>query len=68
MNVKKEYRGDCPRCGGPITGFPALSRRDNKTNICNECGVIEALIDAGYMRPDDVETAFIKRIERRKKI
>jgi len=25
--------------------FPALSRKDNKTNICNDCGTQEALED-----------------------
>jgi len=39
----------CPRCNGPIPNleswgkYPgALSRTDNKTEICSECGVDEA--------------------------
>ena len=36
----------CPKCNGPITGYPALSRRDNKTNICNICGIAESFTDA----------------------
>ena len=24
----------CPVCGGPLTAHPALSRRDNKTEVC----------------------------------
>ena len=33
----------CKNCGKEIVGFPALSRKDNKTKICAECGVKEAL-------------------------
>lgn len=35
----------CPRCGKKYTQFPALSRRDNKTYICPDCGVAEAMED-----------------------
>lgn len=35
----------CPRCGNLIEGYPALSRVDNKTNICSPCGTREALWD-----------------------
>ncbi|MCK5296357.1 MAG: hypothetical protein KAJ75_05675 [Alphaproteobacteria bacterium] len=35
----------CPSCGLRYTGFPALSRRDNKTEICSACGVKEAFED-----------------------
>lgn len=37
----------CPVCGGPLTAHPALSRRDNKTHICPDCGIREALSDFG---------------------
>jgi len=37
----------CPRCGKGYVGHPALSRKDNKTNICPDCGTLEALEDAG---------------------
>lgn len=34
----------CPRCGiKRMTKYPALSRVDNKTGICSQCGVDEAL-------------------------
>lgn len=43
---------DCPLCGRPIPNseyagqYPgALSRLDNKTEICSDCGVSEALGD-----------------------
>jgi hypothetical protein len=35
----------CPICKKQIKGYPALSRKDNKTEICSECGVAEALAD-----------------------
>ena len=37
----------CPACGGPLTAHPALYRRDNKTAICPDCGIREALADFG---------------------
>ena len=44
INMEKENK-KCPRCGKKISKYPALSRRDNKTNVCSECGSGEALID-----------------------
>lgn len=35
----------CPLCNEKYSGFPALSRRDNKTEICGPCGTSEALED-----------------------
>lgn len=37
----------CPACGQPLPEHPALSRRDNKTLICSDCGTREALADFG---------------------
>lgn len=37
----------CPRCGKRYQkGKGALSRRDNKTEICSQCGFNEAIEDA----------------------
>ena len=33
----------CPFCGRKYNNYPAISRRDNKTEICPDCGVHEAL-------------------------
>lgn len=33
----------CPICGSIITFYPAISRIDNKTEICSDCGVCEAI-------------------------
>ena len=35
----------CPRCDSAMITFPALSRRDNKTDICSDCGTAEAMED-----------------------
>lgn len=42
--MKNEKRV-CPRCSCTYTDFPALSRKDNKTEICPDCGLAEALAD-----------------------
>lgn len=33
----------CPICGETYKGYPAISRKDNKTKICPDCGTAEAL-------------------------
>ena len=33
----------CPKCGREFTEYPALSREDNETEICPECGIAEAV-------------------------
>lgn len=43
INEMKKRFGTCPICGGPINGYPAISRKDNKTEICSECGQREAM-------------------------
>lgn len=37
----------CPRCLGVMSEYPAVSRRDNKTEICSDCCQEEAMIDYG---------------------
>lgn len=37
----------CPVCGQTYTGRPALSRIDNETPICPDCGAREALSAIG---------------------
>ena len=34
---------ECRLCGKSIGKYPALSRKDNKTRICSDCGTKEAL-------------------------
>lgn len=33
----------CPICNKKIGRYPAISRKDNKTEICSNCGMMEAL-------------------------
>ena len=33
----------CPLCGKAYRGYPALSRTDNRTPICQDCGIRQAL-------------------------
>ena len=37
----------CPLCGKTYHGTPALSRTDNKTLICPDCGTRQALQSIG---------------------
>ena len=37
----------CPRCGNKYTGRPAISRADNQTPLCPDCGTREALESIG---------------------
>lgn len=37
----------CPRCGNAYHGTPALSRLDNRTLLCPDCGTREALESIG---------------------
>lgn len=43
MKINKDIKRVCPHCGKTYTAFPALSRVDNETLICPDCGVREAL-------------------------
>lgn len=60
----------CPRCKrmtlNPDEAINSLSRRDDKTYICNTCGDDEAMIDLGLIKPDDIEEEFVKTHKRRK--
>lgn len=52
----------CPRCEDNFLHenevHNSLSRRDNKTYICNYCGEEEAYIDAGLMPMNELEFNF----------
>ncbi|MBP5331915.1 MAG: hypothetical protein J6Y89_08705 [Lachnospiraceae bacterium] len=41
----------CPRCGKMREELLSLSRCDNKTMICDQCGTDEAFEDAGMATP-----------------
>lgn len=44
----------CPRCGQVYREHSALSRLDNETLICPDCGTREALDSIG-VKPDEQE-------------
>ena len=44
----------CPRCGKTYHGYPALSRVDNMTPICPDCGTREALTSI-WIAPEEQE-------------
>lgn len=47
MEKKKEEVRICPRCGQTYCDYPATSRADGKTQICPDCGIMEALESVG---------------------
>lgn len=52
----------CPRCGKPYYEPPALSRLDNETFVCPDCGTREALDSIG-VSPEE-QDAIIRVIHR----
>ena len=57
----------CPRCVKDYDEYPALSRMDNKTNICSKCGSREAMldyIDLEHLPAEEIKTTrmFCERI------
>ena len=53
MKNNESYHGICPICGREYTGYPALSRVNNKTYICPECGQREALTAIGVFSAEE---------------
>lgn len=45
----------CPKCGNGYTEHPALSRTDNETLICPDCGTREALATLGIDEAEQEE-------------
>lgn len=52
--VSNEER-TCPICGRSYTGHPALSRTDNETLICPDCGTRQALAIIGVDEKEQEE-------------
>ena len=50
MTKNNEFK--CPNCGKITTEHSALSRKDNKTRICSDCGTKEAILDFINSRQD----------------
>lgn len=47
MKTAETNKRICPLCGCSYTGHPALSRTDNETMICPDCGTRQALESIG---------------------
>lgn len=47
MKTEEIKTRTCPLCGNSYTGHPALSRADNETLICLDCGTRQALCSIG---------------------
>ena len=56
----------CPLCGKTYTAPPALSRKDNKTEICPICGTREALEAAPLT--DAQRAEILQTVERTDKV
>ncbi len=50
----------CPKCGKAYYEHLAISRKDNKTFICPDCGTMEALDDIGAT--DELKEEVMKAI------
>ena len=55
MKTDANYSATCPLCGQQYTGRPAISRTDNKTPICPDCGTREALQGLGISTAEQDE-------------
>lgn len=55
----------CPICGQEYTGAPALSREDNQTLICPDCGTRQALAAIGIANTEAVISRIHEYDERR---
>lgn len=53
--MKETTARTCPLCGRTYTEPPALSRRDNATDICPDCGMMEALASMPRRREGPAE-------------
>ncbi|MCI8915015.1 MAG: hypothetical protein HFF38_13080 [Lawsonibacter sp.] len=47
----------CPKCNKRYKSYPAISRDDNKTEICPACGLLEALLSLKSTKEQPYEKA-----------
>lgn len=45
ITENSDINNKCPKCNNELGKYPAISRKDNKTEICSNCGMLEALDD-----------------------
>lgn len=54
----------CSKCGKETKFLRALSRTDNKTMICDECGTKEALDAVGIIEGSSLRKAIMSGLKR----
>ena len=54
MKEQVRHQAVCPKCGTVYHDRPAISREDNNTLICPDCGTREALMTLG-IDPEEQE-------------
>ena len=64
LKKEGESMAKCPICGLEYSERPALSRKDNKTPICPDCGTMEALQAAGI--PEESQKEILAAIHERR--
>ena len=64
ITPRKENIMKCPKCGKETEWLRAISRADNKTMICDECGTKEALDAAGLTEGSSVRGSILACIGR----
>ena len=65
MKTEEIMNRTCPVCGREYLEVPALSRVDNATLICPDCGVREALNSIGVAEAEQEEILGILHRARR---
>lgn len=55
MKTSENKPKTCPLCGNTYTAAPALSRTDNETLICPDCGTRQALDSIGVDKQEQEE-------------
>ena len=69
MKTEEIMNRTCPVCGREYLEIPALSRVDNATLICPDCGVREALNSIGVEEAEQEEIlGILHRVGRSKDV
>ena len=58
--TREETKKICPKCGKEYKGYPAISREDNATPICPQCGTRESLESLGVSKEEYLSKDFNK--------
>ena len=52
----------CPKCNREYVTSPAISRQDNKTEICPNCGLFESLVALGEHTQKEKRKSYLRKI------